>query len=184
MEVKELMDLVLKCVWFLSPAALANPTAVLVRKIRILENPVDFNRTFRNKPIFGRNKTWRGLIFGTGIAVIIFIFQKWLYQFSFFERISLINYNETSLFLGFLLGFGAMSGDLIKSFFKRRLNILPSQPWFPFDQVDWVFGALVFSSVFYFPPAKVIILMIFLGLFFHLIINYLGFRLGLKENKF
>lgn len=178
-----MIDLILKCLWFLCPAALANPTAVLVRRIRILENPIDFNRTFRNKPLFGKSKTWRGLIFGTVMALIVFAFQKYLYQFPFFQNISLINYHQQSIILGLLLGLGAMIGDLIKSFFKRRRNIAPGESWFPFDQIDWVVGALIFSSVFYFPPPLTAIALVIVGGLSHLVINYLGYLLKFKETK-
>jgi hypothetical protein len=32
--------------------------------------------------------------------------------------------------------------DSVKSFVKRRVGIAPGAPWIPFDQLDFVIGAL------------------------------------------
>ena len=48
--------------------------------------------------------------------------------------------SDTSLGLGLRFGIGAMAGDSIKSFFKRRTNIPPDEPWIPFDEVDFALG--------------------------------------------
>lgn len=175
---------ILKCLWFILPAGFANMVPVLVRRFKILAIPVDFNKHFKGKPIFGQAKTWRGAITGLVLALILFTIQKWLYQFSFFERISLIDYNQYSLLLGFLLGFGAIFGDLLESFLKRRLNIPPGKPWIPFDQIDWVLGALVFSFFVYIPSWPIILTIIFSGFILHLLVNYIGFLLKIKEIKF
>jgi len=46
------------------PAYFANMAPVLVQKINLFAYPVDFNQKMNNKPIFGKNKTFRGFIFG------------------------------------------------------------------------------------------------------------------------
>lgn len=178
--------ILLKCLWFILPAGFANMTPTFAKRIfSSLNLPIDFNKTFLDKPIFGKHKTWRGLITGTIVGVIIFTIQKWLYQFPSFEKISLLNYREYSLVFGFLLGFGALFGDLVKSFFKRRFNIPPGKSWFPFDQVDWVIGALLFSYSLYIPSREIVlILILFFGLIVHPLSNYIGFLLKIKENKF
>lgn len=45
--------------------------------------------------------------------------------------------------LGLAAGCGAMGGDSLKSLFKRRLGIAPGARWIPFDQLDFVIGALI-----------------------------------------
>jgi len=177
--------LILECLWFLVPAGLANMAPVLVkRRFGFLAIPIDFNRTLKGKPIFGKNKTWRGLILGILAGVGGFAVQKWLYQFLFFKRISLIDYNHFGLMLGFLLGLGAIVGDLMESFFKRRINISPGQTWFPFDQIDWILGSLAFSSILYFPSFSALFIIISLGFGLHPIANYTGYLLRIKKNKF
>src|SRR3989344_6564590 len=44
--------------------------------------------------------------------------------------------------VGLTFGLGAILGDHVKSFFKRRLGMAPGAPWWPFDQVDYSLGAL------------------------------------------
>jgi len=87
------------------------------------------------------------------------------------------------LSLGFLIGFGVLFGDLVKSFFKRRLDIKPGERWFPFDQVDGLIGGLIFVSFIYVPPLEVILILIIMIILLSLITNYLGYKLGLKETR-
>jgi len=41
--------------------------------------------------------------------------------------------------------FGALIGDIVESFFKRRIGKVRGQDWIPFDQLDFILGALFFS---------------------------------------
>jgi CDP-diglyceride synthetase len=50
-----------------------------------------------------------------------------------------------------------MTGDAVKSFFKRRLGITPGKSWFPFDQLDFVLGAILFVSIIKFPGLGAVI---------------------------
>jgi CDP-2,3-bis-(O-geranylgeranyl)-sn-glycerol synthase len=45
----------------------------------------------------------------------------------------------------FSLCCGALLGDVIESFFKRRIGKDRGQDWIPFDQLDFLIGALTFS---------------------------------------
>ena len=60
--------------WFFLPAGIANMSPVLASRISWLKSwdtPLDFGKSFRGKPIFGKNKTWRGIVFGTLSAIIV-----------------------------------------------------------------------------------------------------------------
>ena len=115
--------------------------------------------------------------------MLIFYLQQVLFQYDFFKNISLINYNEYSLLLGFLLAIGAMFGDLIESFIKRRLNILPGQRFIPWDQLDFVIGALILSY-FIVPLSFIdIILILIISFILHIIFNHLGYYLKVNKNK-
>ena len=48
----------------------------------------------------------------------------------------------------FLSALGAMTGDAIGAFIKRRLNMKPGQAAPILDQWDFVFGALAFALIF------------------------------------
>jgi CDP-2,3-bis-(O-geranylgeranyl)-sn-glycerol synthase len=47
------------------------------------------------------------------------------------------------------MSFGAIFGDLIESFIKRRLKIPSGAPFTPRDQTDYIVGMIVFSYIFH-----------------------------------
>src|SRR3989338_5895460 len=138
-----MLNLILQCFYFILPAYFANMAPVIVKKIDFLKIPIDFNKTMNNKPIFGKKKTFRGLVFGVLFAIVIAYLQFLLYKKNIFVGISIVDYSNW-LLIGFLMGFGAIFGDLIESFVKRRLEYEPGKPFVPFDQTDFVIGALIF----------------------------------------
>ncbi len=137
--------------WFFLPAGLANAAPVLANKFKAFsyfDFPLDGKKSFRGKRIFGDHKTLRGLIAGVLTAIIIVCFQMLLYNnFEFFRTISRsIDYSQFEvLLLGFALGFGALAGDAIESFFKRQFSVASGKNWFPFDQIDFIVGGLLLS---------------------------------------
>lgn len=140
---------ILKAMWFLVPAYVANSVPVLVYRINFLNVPVDFNKKFLGKPIFGTHKTWRGLFFGVLFGTLVAYLQKFMYSnLEFIRMISVYDYSNP-LLLGFLMSSGALIGDLVKSFFKRRIGIPEGKDWIFFDQYDFVIGSLVFAWQFY-----------------------------------
>ena len=180
------IQFLLTCLYIMLPGAVANMTPVFVRNIHFLNVSVDFDKKwFDNKPIFGNHKTYRGFFFGILAAIAVAYIQSLLFKSSsFFAQISFFNYNETSFFIiGFLIGFGVLFGDLIKSFFKRRVNIKSGESFFPWDQLDLVIGALVFISFIQIPPLKMIIFYLIAGPLFHILFNHIGFWLGIREAK-
>ena len=178
-----MIDLIIKTFWLLLPAGLANMAPVLFKWIPILNFPIDFNKKFKNKPIFGTNKTCRGFLFGIIVSILVVLMQSLLYAHT--KNISLIDYSQTNPYLlGFLFGFGALFGDLIESFFKRQMGVGSGKPWFPFDQIDWIIGALLFVNFYITINWKYIILSILLFGLLHPVMNLIGFYLGIKKNKF
>ena len=163
-------------VYFMLPAYLANMAPPLLKRINFLNIPI-------SERLLGNHKTYRGLIFAVIIGMLIVYIQKILFQYDFFKNISLINYSEYSLLLGFLLAFGAMFGDIVKSFIKRRANIMPGERFFPFDQLDFVFGALIFSYFMVKLSFVDIILILIISFILHIIFNHLGYYLRINENK-
>ena len=98
------------------PAGLANMAPPLFKDVNFLDFPVDFGFRWRNKSLLGSHKTWRGLFFGVLVSVALVFIQKFLFlDYPFFRGLSLIDYSSVSLLLlGFLLGFGALFGDLVE----------------------------------------------------------------------
>lgn len=165
------------------PGIGANMTPVLVKGIfKKLAVPIDFNKRIFGKPIFGEHKTYRGFIFGVLAAILIAYVQYILYSYGFFRKFSLLDYSNWPA-VGFLVGFGVMFGDLVNSFFKRRLGIKPGRPFFPFDQLNAAIGGIIFISFIYTPPSGVITAVIISSFVMSIIINLLGYYLGLREIK-
>jgi len=145
--------------------------------------PVDCKKEFRGKRIFGDRKTWRGLIVGTLSAGSFFFLQKFLFSsYSWIQDISLLNYQNTSWILGCLIGFGALLGDIIKSFVKRQIGVQPGKSWFPFDQVDWVIGTLLVTSIFVKLSLLIITVTLTLGLVIHSIAKIIGYFLKINDS--
>lgn len=172
----------LKCFYLMLPAYFANMAPVMVKKVNFFVLPIDFNKTINGKPIFGRNKTFRGVVFGIIFAIIVAYSQFLLYEIEFFKNISFLDY-QNWLLLGFLMGLGALTGDLAKSFFKRRLGINPGEKFVPFDQTDFVVGASVFIIPFFDLTWGIFITSLLLSFVLHIIVNHLAFCLKIRNEK-
>lgn len=174
--------LILRLIYLLLPAAFANMAPPMIRPFlsRLALSPIDGGLEFRGKPLFGSHKTWGGTLFGVLAGILAAYLQHLLDPYLGF--LSLIDYSDWS-FIGFLLGAGAITGDLVKSFFKRRMNFKPGQIWVPFDEIDFVIGSIVFLSPLYFPGwmnVTIILLISFIG---HILINLLGFYLRIRKKS-
>lgn len=178
----EFILFLLKCFYLMLPAYFANMAPVIVKKIDLFAFPIDFNRKLYNKPVFGKNKTFRGLIFGIIFSIIIAYLQFLLYRFGLFKNLSLFNYNNWLLF-GFLMGLGALTGDMVKSFFKRRLGLKPGAKFIPFDQTDFVVGALIFIMPIFDLTLKIFFISILLSFILHIIVNHIAFYLKIRNEK-
>lgn len=185
---EDLPKTILQSLYFFLPAYSANLSASLSRKIKLLkflEKPVDFGKSLQGYPIFGNHKTWRGIIFGSLVGTLVAVLQKWLYlSLDIFKKLSLIDYlNLNILLLGFLLSFGALFGDLLFAFFKRRRGIKPGDPWIPFDQINFVIGGFCFVTPYLILPLKIWITLLFFTFFLHILANQLGYFLKLQKVK-
>ena len=171
-----------KCFYLLMPAYFANMAPVIAKNINFLKLQVDFNRKIKGKPVLGANKTFRGLFFGITFAIAIGYIQFHLYNIDFFRDISFIGYKNWLQF-SFLMGFGALTGDLVKSFFKRRLNIKPGDKFIPFDQTDFVVGALIFVMPVFDLTIKIFVTSLIISFVSHIIVNHIAFYLNVRNEK-
>ena len=185
---------ILSCLYFFLPAYLANMTSSLIKKhgfLKFLDKPIDNGRIFRGEPILGSHKSWRGVILGIVVGFLIVFFQQFLYQFSIVQKISFLDYQKINIFLfAFLISFGAIFGDLLFAFIKRRLKLKPGARFFPFDQINYVIGVALFLTPYFwfYPYIKcfgiwVWITLLILTFFLHIIVNYLGYLLNWHRNR-
>lgn len=173
--------------WFFAPAGVANIGAFFSGKIPLVKKftyPADMGLKFRGKRLLGNNKTIRGFVCGIVLSILTVILQIYLYNHISFVRSSmLLNYNTLNpIIFGALSGFGALFGDSLKSYFKRQLDIPPGGSWFPFDQIDYIFGGLFFIS-FYIRLTYLEYIALFLMWFLlHPLTTLIGYLLKLKDS--
>jgi CDP-2,3-bis-(O-geranylgeranyl)-sn-glycerol synthase len=137
-------EIIIQAFWLIIPAYVANASAVLVGGGK----PIDFGKKFKDgKRILGDGKTWQGLIIGSFIGMTVGFGLSVVAKY-----VQLLNINlYLSDFTGFpmmiplifSICFGALLGDIVESFFKRRRNIPRGSDWIPFDQIDFILGVLV-----------------------------------------
>lgn len=172
--------------WFFAPAGFANLAAFGAGKIRMLKKykyPVDGYAKFRGKRVLGAHKTIRGFVAAVVCGIIICSLQVYFYDsFPTIRAIVPLNYSSANpILLGTLLGFGALFGDAVKSFFKRQKNILPGSSWFPFDQIDYIVGGVVFSLMYIRLPLVVYIIMFIVWFLIHPLTTFIGYLFKLRR---
>jgi CDP-2,3-bis-(O-geranylgeranyl)-sn-glycerol synthase len=161
------------------PAYIPNPVAALSGG----GTPIDFGRNYTDgRRIFGDGKTWE--VFGIGIlaGIITGLILMWLAQQS-----PQAGLPEHTLLSVSLLASGAHLGDLVKSFFKRRLKKERGTQWPVADQYDLVAGAfllmLIFDPAWLFATVTLPVFLIILILtpVLHRATNIVGYMLRIKE---
>ncbi|MBU90356.1 hypothetical protein CMO94_02340 [Candidatus Woesearchaeota archaeon] len=178
-----MLNLILQCFYFILPAYFANMAPVIVKKIfNNLKIPIDFDKKINNKAIFGKNKTFRGLIFGIIFAIITAFIQFIFYSNNILVDLAIIDYSNW-LLIGFLIGFGAVFGDLIESFVKRRLDYEPGKSFIPWDQTDFIIGALIFVYPLVILSLDKVIIILLLSFVLHIIVNHTAFYVGIRKEK-
>jgi CDP-2,3-bis-(O-geranylgeranyl)-sn-glycerol synthase len=182
-----MIDLFLGALWFFVPAGIANMVPVLAAKIPVLDQwnaRLDFGKTFNDQPLFGANKTWRGLVAGVVAATLIVALQKYLYsQKGFFFDISWADYSKPATWwLGPLFGAGALIADSVESFFKRQKHVAPGKSWFPYDQIDYIIGGIIFTMPIMLLSVKQYLWIFIVWFGMHLLFSYIAYLLGLKKH--
>ena len=158
-----------------------------------LYKPMDFGLSFMGKPLFGANKTFRGLLaVSIGCCMFYLLQSELLHQIPAFQRMELMDYQTKQPWLvGFLLGVGSILGELPNSFLKRRLGIKPGEAtsrnirvlFFVLDQIDLLLGFWIVLS-FYMPVTFLRVLYSIIIVFFiHILITSIGYKLGMRKSK-
>ncbi|HSA37650.1 MAG TPA: CDP-2,3-bis-(O-geranylgeranyl)-sn-glycerol synthase [Methanoregula sp.] len=161
------------------PAYIPNPAAALFGG----GTPIDLGRNFSDgRRIFGDGKTYRGLIIGILAGIITGIILIWLSS-SFLQE----GLPEHTFLSVTLLATGALLGDLVKSFFKRRYGKERGTKWPIADQYDLVAGAFLLLLIgdpawlFGTVTLPIFLVILFITPILHRATNLVGYLLKVKE---
>lgn len=166
-----MLELIVRLALYLIPLYITNSTALLFGGKR----PVDFNKKLLGMPLLGEGKTIEGTLSGLlfGLLSVFLLgcflpeYAAWLYP----------NY----FLFGMLLCLGAVAGDFLGSFIKRRSGIPRGGRVFLLDQLDFVIGGIAFSYWLAAPRPVEASLIIAITLIAHVLSNYLAFKLKVKS---
>jgi CDP-2,3-bis-(O-geranylgeranyl)-sn-glycerol synthase len=169
----------ISALWIMLPAYLPNSVAAVLGGGRA----IDGGRVFSDgRRIFGDGKTWRGLFSGiiAGIAIGII-------QIKARDATGLLMLPELTLPVVILLAAGALLGDLVKSFFKRRLNKEQGAEWLLADQYDFVLGAFILLLLFQYEwvittiTPLILLWILLITPLLHRVVNIIGYLTGVKD---
>ena len=157
----------------LLPAMIANMTPVLL-KIKYWNVPI-------NESIFGKNKTWRGFLGAILVGTLTYFLMV---------KYSVITHSDTLgnslgsiLLIGFLFSFGAIGGDLVKSFFKRKRGIESGVSFMPWDQIDYILGMIMLTYFVYYYSFSQMVFMLVLGGSISALFHRIGYMLKMNSDK-
>lgn len=148
---------------------LANGTPIAAKKIfgSRFSFPLDAGRTFFDgRPLFGPSKTIRGIF----VSILITTASAPLFG--------------VDLMTGAIVASAAMSGDLLSSFLKRRLNFPPSSRALGLDQVpESLFPMLICRDTL---SLTTVDIALGVGLFFigELIVSRVLYRLRFRDRPY
>lgn len=153
-----------------------------------LAQPLDFGRSFRGERVFGANKTWRGVLLMSTVAVAVVFAQSQLNRLEAFREISIVDYSRTSwLALGLALGLSYSISELPNSFLKRRLGIPPggvstrrAATQYVVDQADSAIGGTL-ALAFFIGLGWDLVLVFALGFGLHVVMDQLFFLFAVKR---
>ena len=182
-----MIDVIILAIWLMLPAYIANPAAALFGG----GTPIDLGKNYKdNKRILGDGKTIRGFILGSLCGTIVGLLQIWIapyiapYLAAYVSGDLLMHASYMALFT---MPLGALLGDMVKSFFKRRLGFERGAMMPIADQLDFVAGAWAltmlldwswFSSNF---TLAIIVTVLIITPILHVTTNIIGFKIGKKD---
>ncbi|HDM23737.1 MAG TPA: CDP-2,3-bis-(O-geranylgeranyl)-sn-glycerol synthase [Candidatus Bathyarchaeota archaeon] len=196
---KDLAAIILLMLWYSTPAYATNGLAVILGKN---SRPIDNYKVFIDgRRILGDGKTIGGFIGGTMVgflaAIVQLPFRGFILSFALKTAVregisttiicyipDLIAATSFSAFLlrGFLLSLGAILGDVIGSFIKRRLGLERGAPCIPLDQLDFIIFALLLASLVTPIPLQYILIFLAVTFIAHITANFIAYKLGIKDS--
>lgn len=161
---------VARLLYFMAPAYAANMAPPLIRYWPGWNRPI-------SKRWLGSHKTVMG--FGIGVLAAVLVTSA---QSRLAWEGALMSYDRW-VELGLRFGGGAMAGDSVKSLVKRRVGIGPGKPWIPWDQLDFVLGALALVAGVAPLSWRDLAGILALSLLGHIAVNHLAYWVGVRDVK-
>ena len=155
-----------------------------------LATPIDGGRTLGGLPIFGDNKTWRGLLVAVAAAVV----GVWIQRDVIGARVgavAVVDYAAANpIFLGAALGLGAMLGELPNSFVKRQLDVAPGTTargaravvFYLWDQVDMLMLTWPLLLPWVTPSLRLVATTFALAVTVHPLVSLIGYLVGARKS--
>ncbi|ENN96152.1 hypothetical protein J422_03808 [Methanocaldococcus villosus KIN24-T80] len=165
-------NIIISSIWYILPAYVANASACIFGGGSPLDNNAYF---FDGKRILGDGVTYRGCFFGILFGTLTGIIQS-IIHYIYFK-----NFTTDYIILAFLLSFGAIFGDAVGSFIKRRINIERGKPAPLLDQLDFVIFAIIFGSIIKPISFEEITVILILTVFIHILGNVIAYLLKIKD---
>jgi CDP-2,3-bis-(O-geranylgeranyl)-sn-glycerol synthase len=174
--------------WVTIPAYLPNSMAVLFGG----GTAMDFGKSMGDgRRVLGKGKTWRGFFGGAFSGSVIGLIQMGLaYPF---DADSFWGFGELpfAFIVIILLATGAMFGDALGSFIKRRLGKESGDPTPVLDQYDFIIGAWLLIIIFqpywfydtFIDGYQIIglIAILIITPLLHRAVNIVGYKMGKKD---
>ena len=159
------LQLIVEALKFIFPAYCANAIPVITGG----GYPIDFGKNFLDgRPIFGKNKTFQGFLCGLSVGTAVGLAESIVFGYP--------------VLFGLVLSLGALLGDLVAAFVKRRIGLMPGEMLPVIDQVDFVVGAVLLSLFVLAPPWELILAVLIITPPIHLLTNFAAYKVGLKKN--
>ncbi|PCR91232.1 CDP-2,3-bis-(O-geranylgeranyl)-sn-glycerol synthase [Natrinema ejinorense] len=167
--------------WAMLPAYVPNNAAVLAGGGR----PIDGGRTWGEKRVLGNGKTWRGTAIGVTAGLALAAALTLLAE----DVSSLLGFTVPEFSPSAALGLagGAMLGDILASFLKRRSGRERGAMFPGLDQLDFVVVSLPLTALLatdWFREwftLEVILVVVVLTPILHVTTNMIAYKLGLKN---
>ncbi|MBS3793461.1 MAG: CDP-2,3-bis-(O-geranylgeranyl)-sn-glycerol synthase [Candidatus Thorarchaeota archaeon] len=181
----EVLTLIGLSIWLGLPAWIANAIPVILGG----GLPIDLGKDFIDgKRVLGNGKTTRGFVTGVLFGTLVGAAQSVVAPFLVAEvtQYVVVTPEMLSIFhltipISFLQSTGALTGDMIGSFVKRRVDVRSGNPAPVLDQLGFIIMALLFSSPLIWPGRQYVSILIIMTLVIHWITNITGYILGLKD---
>jgi len=168
----------IKALWILFPTYAANIFPPLAGG----KTPIDLGMKLKTHRIFGEGKTIKGFLMGVAMGTFYGGVEGYLYPiFNTYSETWGVTLPTMNLFIGFMLGLGVMTGDLMGSFIKRRFGFERGYSVPILDQLNFIIGAIAFTFFLTQYTLGMILIMLIITPIIHRIANIGGYLLKIKK---